>query len=211
MDSLEYSYLITGYEPNAYDLKEIYVESYTESLTPPPPHPHTQFSKQGFFKNVEYDDTALEDMLREAQSTLSEKACLSVSRRRPCSSERSDLLESERSGLLDQLVRSQMLQMHRLELCWTDREQILAECQAEIERHDFQANCNRRSIQKLSEIIESQQEELHRAQAPHSTRHTSYHIPRRMSTIFEFVFNLLLLLSFFVVLHFLLKFTLFRQ
>ena len=45
------------------------------------------------------------------------------------------------------------------------REQILADCEAEIERHEFQANCDRRSIQKLSETVEFQQEELHRAQA----------------------------------------------
>ena len=45
------------------------------------------------------------------------------------------------------------------------REQILADCQAEIRRHEFQANYDRRSIQKSSETIESQQEELHRAQA----------------------------------------------
>ena len=45
------------------------------------------------------------------------------------------------------------------------REQILAECQAEIEKHEFQANYDRRSIEKLSETIESQQEDLHRAQA----------------------------------------------
>ena len=44
-------------------------------------------------------------------------------------------------------------------------EQILAECQAEIEKHEFQADYDRRSLQKLSETIESQQEELHRAQA----------------------------------------------
>ena len=44
-------------------------------------------------------------------------------------------------------------------------EKILAECQAEIEKHEFQANYDRRSIQKLSETIESQQEQLHRAQA----------------------------------------------
>ena len=45
------------------------------------------------------------------------------------------------------------------------REQILADCQAEIRKHEFQADSDRRSIQKLSETIESQQEELHRAQA----------------------------------------------
>ena len=45
------------------------------------------------------------------------------------------------------------------------REQILAECRAEIEKHEFQANYDLRSIEKLSVTIESQQEELHRAQA----------------------------------------------
>ena len=45
------------------------------------------------------------------------------------------------------------------------REQILADCQAEIKRHEFQANDDRGSIQKLNETIESQQVELHRAQA----------------------------------------------
>ena len=45
------------------------------------------------------------------------------------------------------------------------KEQILAECQAEIEKHELQANYDRRSVQKLSEIIESQQEKFHCAQA----------------------------------------------
>ena len=45
------------------------------------------------------------------------------------------------------------------------KEQILAECQAEIKKHEFQADYDRRSVQKLSELIESQQEELHCAQA----------------------------------------------
>ena len=45
------------------------------------------------------------------------------------------------------------------------KEQILADCQAEIRKHEFQADYDRRRIRKLGEIIESQQEELHRAQA----------------------------------------------
>ena len=45
------------------------------------------------------------------------------------------------------------------------REQILAECQGEIKKHEFQANYDRRSLQKFSETVDSQQEELHRAQA----------------------------------------------
>ena len=36
------------------------------------------------------------------------------------------------------------------------REQILADCQAEIRKHEFQADYDRRSIQKLNEVIESQ-------------------------------------------------------
>ena len=45
------------------------------------------------------------------------------------------------------------------------KERILAECQAEIKKHEFQADYDRRSVRKLGEIIESQQEELHCAQA----------------------------------------------
>ena len=44
------------------------------------------------------------------------------------------------------------------------KEQILAECQAEIKKHKFQADNDRKIVRKLSEIIEPQQEELHRAQ-----------------------------------------------
>ena len=43
------------------------------------------------------------------------------------------------------------------------REQILADCQAEIPKHEFQTDYDRRSIQKLSETIESQKEEICRA------------------------------------------------
>ena len=43
------------------------------------------------------------------------------------------------------------------------REQILAVCQAEIRKHEFQADYDRRSIQKLNETIQSQKEEICRA------------------------------------------------
>ena len=45
------------------------------------------------------------------------------------------------------------------------REQIFADCQAEMRKHEFRADYDRRSIQKLCETFESQQEEFHRAQA----------------------------------------------
>ena len=50
------------------------------------------------------------------------------------------------------------------------REQIFADCQAEIQKHEFQADYDRRSKQKLNETIESQQEELHRVEAEERRR-----------------------------------------
>ena len=43
------------------------------------------------------------------------------------------------------------------------KEQILADKRAEIRKHEFQADYDRRSIQKLNEVIESQKGEIHRA------------------------------------------------
>ena len=50
------------------------------------------------------------------------------------------------------------------------REQILADCQAEIRKHEFQTDYDRRSLQKLNETIESQKEEIHRAQVDERRR-----------------------------------------
>ena len=52
--------------------------------------------------------------------------------------------------------RDKTLKMNSLGLSWTDKGS---------RKHEFQADYDRRSIQKLSETIESQQEDLHRAQA----------------------------------------------
>ena len=43
------------------------------------------------------------------------------------------------------------------------KEQILADYQAEIRKHEFQADYDRRSIQQLNEVIESQRGEIYRA------------------------------------------------
>ena len=68
-------------------------------------------SRQVFGTRMVYRETFLQIQRRAKHTeyiaiTLNEKACLSVSRRRPCPSERSDLFESEQDNLLDQLVRS---------------------------------------------------------------------------------------------------------
>ena len=43
------------------------------------------------------------------------------------------------------------------------REQILVDCQAEMRKHEFQAGYDRRNIQKLNEMIESQKGDIYRA------------------------------------------------
>ena len=60
MDSIDESYFLTGWEPKNYDLMETYVECFTESLT------HTQLPEQSFLQDVDYDDTALVEMLHNA-------------------------------------------------------------------------------------------------------------------------------------------------
>ena len=94
MDSFEETYLHTGYEPNSYDFKETSVEPYTELPNSPP-----------CVKLTEYITIALDD-----------KTCLTVCRRRPCPTERDDLLETERDDLLRKLARR-----HRLGLCSTNK------------------------------------------------------------------------------------------
>ena len=139
------------------------VESFTESLT------HPQFSEQGFLEDVDYDDTALEEMLHNAHRVHvyhSQREGLSVGQSSSSVSERTGRSVGERTG---RPVRpsGQELNVGNAQirtLLDGQTEQILAECQAEIKKHEFQANYDR-SVRKLSEIIESQQEELHCAQA----------------------------------------------
>ena len=72
----------------------------------------------------------------------------------------------ERTGRLVRPIGQELNTEHAQIRTLSDRqkEQILAECHAEIKKHEFQADYDRRSLRKLGEIIESQQEELHCAQ-----------------------------------------------
>ena len=97
--------------------------------------------------------------------TLKKNACRPVCRGQSVMRERGDPLfahlvhkfraETQRHNSESEQIRT---------LLERQREQILADCQAEIRKHDFQADYNRRSIQKLNETIESQEEEICRAQ-----------------------------------------------
>ena len=156
MGSTDESYLRAGYEPKNYDLMETCVESLTESLAQP------QFPEQRFLEDVDYDDTALEEMLHNAH-----REHVHHSQREGLSVGQSSSSVSERTGR-PVVERGQDLNTEHAQigtLLDRQKEQILTECQAENKKHEFQASYDRRSIQKLSETIDSQQEELHRAQA----------------------------------------------
>ena len=104
MDSLDDSFILTGNQPKNYDLMETCVESFTDSLT------HPQFSEQRFLEDVDYDDTALEDVLHEAHRVHVyhfQREDLSVGQSSSSvSSERGNPLENEQGDLIDQMVRS---------------------------------------------------------------------------------------------------------
>ena len=115
-------------------------------------------------EDAEYDDAALEDILREAHRVRvhhSQRENLSVGQSSSVS-ERTVRPVGERSGRPAE-SSSQDAQIRTL--LDRQKERILAECQAEINRHEFQAEYDRRSLRKLGEIVESQREELHCAQA----------------------------------------------
>ena len=119
---------------------------------------------------MDYDDAALEEMLYNAHREHvyhSQREGLSVGQSSSSVSERTVRPVVERT-LRPVVERGQELNVEHSQIrTFLDRqrEQILADCEAEIQKHEFQANYDRRSIQKISETIESQQEELHRAQA----------------------------------------------
>ena len=152
MDLSDEFLLSTGCEPNAYDFKETLVEPYTELLDSPP-----LFSNKVSSADPDYDDATLEDMLHQAHGVHayhSPREDLSVSL--------SSSSVSERTGRpVEQ--RNQEAQIRTL--LDKQKEQILAECQARINKHEFHAAYDRRSLLKLGEIVDSQQEELHRARA----------------------------------------------
>ena len=126
MDSFDETYLHTGHEPNAYDFKETSVEPCTELLNSPP-----FFSDKGFPADAEYDDAALEGMLREAHRVHSHH-----SQREDLSVSLSSSSVSDRTGRPAE-QSSQEAQIRTL--LDKQKEQILAGCQAEINRHEFQA------------------------------------------------------------------------
>ena len=95
--------------------------------------------------------------------TLKKKACRPVCRRQSVMIERGNLLFADLCRALKKLRDATLRNEQIGTLLERQREQILADCQAEIRKHEFQADYDRRRIQKLNEMIESKKEEICRA------------------------------------------------
>ena len=159
MDLSDEFLLSTGYEPNACDFKETSVEPYTELLDSPP-----LFSDKVSSADADHDGAAIEGMLREAHrvhSHHSPREDLSVSLSSSVSDRKGRPVGDRTGRPVEQ--RNQEAQIRTL--LDKQKEQILAECQARINKHEFQAAYDRRSSLKLGAIVKSQQEELHCARA----------------------------------------------
>ena len=150
---------LTDDEHNDYHITEAYVEFTQESVT-----------EQRFPEDFDYDDNTIGQTLlnacrRRADHSEGEglSSCLS-----------SSSMSHDRTGKPVVCRDASHAQGHEIQrqnseseqigtLLDRQREQILADCQAEIRKHEFQADYDRRSIQKWNEMIESQKEEICRA------------------------------------------------
>ena len=130
MDPTDEFSLCTGYETKAHDFDEFSVEPYVQLLDSPP-----LFSWKVSSSDPAYDDNALEDMLHQAhreQSYHSPREDFSVSLSSIMSTEEGVLLEIDWSDSVSTEAQIRTLLDNQ-------KEQILAECQARSNQHEFQA------------------------------------------------------------------------
>ena len=159
---------LTGYEPNDYHISEA-TEPYIQESS----------VENGSPNDFEYDDVTIGIALSSPLFTQERED--DASRRRAYHSQDEGLSSSQSSSVGHRTVRPVVEQLDsqipnvrekprrsseneqiRI-LLERQREQIFADCQAEIRKHEFQADYDRRSIQKLNEMIESQEGEIYRA------------------------------------------------
>ena len=115
------------------------------------------------WRSLHHCSPTSEKMMR-AVDELMTKVCRPVSRRRLSVTERDDPLWNSLTHKFQTSEKIRATPLSKSGFFWNDKkEQILADCQAEIQKHEFQADQDRRSIQKLNEMIESRREEIFRA------------------------------------------------
>ena len=99
--------------------------------------------------------------------TLLQKVCCQLSPFLCVTQERVDpLMSLDQSFQMSEKIHVATQKMSKSGFFWNDKkEQILADFRAESQKHEFQADCDRRNIQKLNGVIESQRGEINRALA----------------------------------------------
>ena len=143
MDSTDEFSVSTGYEPKAYNFNETSVEPYMQLLDSPP-----LFSDKVSSADPDYDDAALEDMLHQAhraQAYHSLREDLSVS-----------LSSSSISDRTGRPVEQRNQEAQIRTLLDKQKEQILAECQARIDQHEFQAAGAEEVQQRDQQLLQGQ-------------------------------------------------------
>ena len=135
---------------NAYDFNETSVEPYMQLLDSPP-----LFSDKVSSADPDYDDAVLEDMLHQAHRvhvhhSLREDLSVSLS---SSMSDRTGRPVGDRTGRpVEQ--RNQEAQIRTL--LDKQNEQILAECQARINQHEFQAARSEEVQQRDQQLLQGQ-------------------------------------------------------
>ena len=151
MDSTDEFSLSTGYEAKAYDFYETSVEPYMQLLDSPP-----LFSNKVSSADPDYDDATLEDVLHQAhraQADHSPREDLSVSL---SSSSMSDRTERPVGDRPERLGEHQSSEAQIRTLLDKQKEQILAECQARIYQHEFQAARAEEVQQRDQQLLQGQ-------------------------------------------------------
>ena len=134
VDSTDVLSFPTGYEPKAHDFYETTVEPHVQLLNPPP-----LLSNKASTADPDYDDATLEDLLHQAhraQVDHSVREDLPVSLSSSSMSDRTGRPVGGRPGRLGEHQSSEAQIRTLLD---DQREQILAEYQARIDQHEFQA------------------------------------------------------------------------
>ena len=121
-----------------------------------------------FFDDFHYSETT-EIFLQSRPATRGPRTCMTRRSVTTPSAERSlhhCSLRSASSSIRENPCRYSENEQIRI-LLERQKERILADCRAEIQKHEFQSDSGRRSIQKLNGINESQRSEINRARAGH--------------------------------------------
>ena len=137
--------------PRAYDFDETSVEPNMQLLDSPP-----LFSDKVSSADPDYDDAALEDVLHQAhraQAYHSLREDLSVSLSSSSMSDRTERPVGDRTGRPGEHRNSEAQIRTLLD---EQKEQILAECQARINQHEFQAARAEEVQQRDQQLLQGQ-------------------------------------------------------